>query len=31
MATKGMDALDTATLQTMLSPGLTAEQAAHIF
>jgi hypothetical protein len=31
MATKGMDALETATLQAMLGPRLTAEQAALIF
>jgi transposase len=31
MATKGTDTLDTATLQAMLGPGLTAEQAALIF
>ena len=31
MATTGMDTLDAATLQAMLGPGLTAEQAALIF
>jgi hypothetical protein len=31
MATKGMGALGTATLQAMLGPGLTGEQAALIF
>src|SRR5512144_1807609 len=31
MATKGMETLDAATLQAMLGPGLTAEQAALIF
>jgi len=31
MATKGMDTLDAATLQAMLGPGLTAEQATLIF
>jgi transposase len=31
MATKGMESLDAASLQVLLGPGLTAEQAALIF
>jgi hypothetical protein len=31
MATKGMETLDTASLQALLGPDLTAEQAALIF